>query len=122
LRGSLDKLVQDAEIVKDIKVITKLIEDADMDLLRKNVDLIKGKTDKAVIALGAKQEDRALLVVGITPDLCQKGFDAAKLIRDIAKIIGGSGGGRCDFAQAGGNKPQELEKAFEKLKNIICNL
>jgi alanyl-tRNA synthetase len=119
LRGSLDKLVQDAKIVKDIKVITKLIEDADMDLLRKNVDLIKGKTDKAVIALGAKQEDRALLVVGITPDLCQKGFDAVKLIRDIAKIIGGSGGGRCDFAQAGGNNPENFETAFKTLRNLI---
>jgi len=119
LKASLDKLVQDAKIVKDIKVITKLIEDADMDLLRKYADLIKGKTDKAVIALGAKQEDRALLVVGITPDLCQKGFDAAKLTRDIAKIIGGSGGGRCDFAQAGGSNPENFELAFKALRNLI---
>ena len=44
-----------------------------------------------------------------------------QLIRDIASLIGGSGGGRSDFAQAGGNKPENFEKAFEKLKNIIVN-
>ena len=57
--------------------------------------------------------------MGITRDLCQKGFDAAKLTRDIAKIIGGSGGGRCDFAQAGGSNPENFELAFKALRNLI---
>jgi alanyl-tRNA synthetase len=122
LKSSLDSLIQEAEVIKDIRVITKLIEDVDMDLLRKYVDLIRDKTNKAVIVLGAKQQNRALLVIGITLDLCDEGFDAAKLIGDIAKIIGGSGGGRCDFAQAGGSKPENFEIAFQELKNIVLKL
>ncbi|MFH0913312.1 MAG: DHHA1 domain-containing protein, partial [Candidatus Omnitrophota bacterium] len=98
------------------------IENADMDLLRKTIDLIKQKTDNAVIALGTIVDNRALLVIGITPGLCQKGWDASKLILDVSSVIGGSGGGRKDFAQAGGNKPENLGKAFQELKNIITNL
>jgi len=60
--------------------------------------------------------------MGITEDLCQKGMDASKLIRDVALVIGGSGGGRQDFAQAGGNNPLAFPVAFEKLREIIRNL
>jgi len=121
-KSSLETMLQEARIINDIKVITRVIENADMDLLRKTVDLIKQKTDNAVIALGATNDNRALLVLGLTPDLCQKGLDASKLILDLSSVIGGSGGGRKDFAQAGGNKPENLKAAFQELKNIITNL
>ncbi len=119
LKASLDSLIQEAPEIKGIKIIAKIIENLDVDLLRKNVDLIKEKTSNAVIALGSIAKGRALLVMGLTQDLCQKGMDASKLIRDIATIIGGSGGGRKDFAQAGGGKPENFAKAFEELKSII---
>ncbi|MDD4953646.1 MAG: alanine--tRNA ligase [Candidatus Omnitrophica bacterium] len=119
IKSSLDGLLQQAEVISGVKVITSLIECADMDILRKNVDLIKEKADNAVIALGSKKDGKAFLVMGLTPDLLQRGLDAGKLIRQVAGIVGGSGGGRSDFAQAGGDKPQELGKAFEELKNIL---
>ncbi len=116
---STENLIQSAEVINNIKVITSVTENLDMNLLRKNVDLVKGKTDNCIIALGSKNKEGALLVIGITKDLCGKGWDASKLIRDVTKIIGGSGGGRADFAQAGGNNPENFQEAFEKLKNII---
>jgi len=122
IKNSLDGIIQGSQNIKDIKIITKVIENVDMDLLRKTVDLIKQRTDNAVIALASQDVARALLVVGITPDLLARGLDASILIRDVAKVIGGSGGGRKDFAQAGGNKPENLEKAFQEFKNIISNL
>jgi len=122
IKNSLDGIIQGSQNIKDIKIITKVIENIDMDLLRKTVDLIKEKTNNAVVALGSVLDGRALLVVGITPDLLTRGVDASILIRDIARVIGGSGGGRKDFAQAGGNKPENLETAFQELKNIIGNL
>jgi len=121
IKDSLDTLIQNAEIIKDMKIITRVLEDLDMDLLRKTVDLIKQKTDNSIIALGSTYAGRALLVMGITSDLCQKEMDAARLILEPAKMIGGSGGGRKDFAQAGGNKPENFEKAFQELRNIIAN-
>ncbi len=120
--GKYGRRLKDAQVIKDIKIITGVMENLDMDLLRKAVDLIKQKTDNAIIALGSKSVGRVLLVMGITRDLCEKGFNASVLIRDIAGVIGGSGGGRQDFAQAGGSKPENLELAFKKLNDIIANI
>ena len=122
LKSSLDNLIASAEEIKGVKVITRVMENLDMGLLRKNVDLIKEKADSAVIALGSQSAGRALLVIAVTNDLAQKGIDASALIREIAGIVGGSGGGRKDFAQAGGNEPQNLTKAIEQLKNTLTRL
>ena len=122
VKTSLDAVIQNAQIINEIKIITHMMENVDMDLLRKSVDAVKSKTSNAVIALGSKSQERALLVVGVTSDLCEKGFDASKLILNAAPIIGGSGAGRKDFAQAGGNKPENLEAAFQEIRNIITNL
>ncbi|MFA5145083.1 MAG: alanine--tRNA ligase [Candidatus Omnitrophota bacterium] len=118
-RSNIDELIEKAQIINGTKVIAAMLEGLNMDLLRKNVDLIKEKTNNAVIALGSNIEGRVFLVIGITPDLIIKGLDASVLIRDIAKLIGGSGGGRKDFAQAGGNKPENYQEAIEKLKDTL---
>jgi len=119
LKNSLDEYIQKAEKIKETKLITKVFEDLDLNLLRKAVDLIKEKTDNTIIALATIRDNQAYLVLGLTLDLVEKGWDAGNLISEIAKIIGGSGGGRKDFAQAGGNQPQYLKEAFSKLKEII---
>jgi alanyl-tRNA synthetase len=119
LKDSCDELVANAEIVNGTKVILKVFEGLDMNLLRKNVDLLKEKAISSVVGLGSSIEGRALLVVGVTPDLCAKGLDATKLIRSISGLIVGSGGGRSDFAQAGGNNPGNLKQALEELKSKL---
>ena len=58
----------------------------------------------------------------MTSDLAKRGFDAVDLIRKVVPIIGGSGGGRSDFAQAGGKDPKNFKLVFEKLKSIIISL
>lgn len=121
VKSSLEKIINEAENINGIKVIFSLSDNIEMDILRKNTDLIKEKTKESVIVLGSNYQGRALLVMGVTDDLCQKGVDASALIRNVAAIIGGSGGGRKDFAQAGGNSPQNLNKAVDELKNIIRN-
>lgn len=124
LEISIPELLNKAEIVNNISVITALENDIDMGTLRKVMDLVKQKISNAVIALSSQDilNSRALLVLGITPDLVSKGLDASTIIRDVAAVIGGSGGGRKDFAQAGGNNPGNIEKAFQELRNIIGNL
>ena len=69
INNSYDTLIQNAQNINDSRIICHIFENADMDLLRRTVDLIKQKIDKAVIALGSKNNDRALLVIGITPEL-----------------------------------------------------
>ena len=121
-RSSVDELIQSAEAIGNIKLIAKVIADADMAGLRSAVDLIKQKITSAVIVLASAGSGKALLVVGVTADLTAKGIDASELVGKIANFIGGSGGGRKDFAQAGGNNPAGLELALEELKKILTQL
>jgi alanyl-tRNA synthetase len=110
----------EAETIKNINVITYNIESADMSILRKAVDLVKNRSTTNTIVACGTSTDNALLVLGVTSDLCdKKGIDASKLIKQIASETGGSGGGRKDFAQAGGNKPANLKAAFKKLKEML---
>jgi alanyl-tRNA synthetase len=119
LSGSAQALLNQAEQIKQAKFISQVRENLEMGLLRQNVDMLKDKIKDAVIALGAENQGRALLVIGISGDLCAQGLDAANLIREVSGFIGGSGGGRPDFAQAGGNNPQGFPQAFARLKEII---
>ncbi|MBU1998789.1 MAG: alanine--tRNA ligase [Candidatus Omnitrophota bacterium] len=120
LQSLVDGFIQKAELIKGIKVVTVLLDNMGMDLLRKAVDLIKQKIDSAVILICSAQEGgKVVLALGLTKDLVQKGLDAKKIIQPVAAIVGGSGGGRPDFAQAGGDKPEKLNLALEELKRII---
>ncbi len=113
--SSIDALLGNAEVINGIKVIAQRIEGADMSLLRQTADMLKQRLPDVVIALGSGVEGKAFLIVAVG---C-KGFDASGIIKQIAPEIGGSGGGRKDLAQAGGTKPENLEKAFARLKEII---
>jgi len=120
--SSIDSIISSAESINNTKVVTQVMENADMNLLRKSMDLIKEKTKNSIIALGTNAGGRALLVMGVTTDLALKGLDASQLIVEVAKIIGGSGGGRKDFAQAGGTKPENFSAAFAELKKKVAEL
>jgi alanyl-tRNA synthetase len=118
-RNNLENLISDAETIGDFKFIYGQLQDADMNILRKSVDLLKQKLERAVILLTSINAGRVLLVLGITENLCQEGKDAQKLINDIAVLVAGSGGGRKDFAQAGGSKPEDIERVFLKLRELL---
>ena len=62
--------------------------------------------------LGAVANEKPMLVSMVTPDLVEKGLNAATLVREAAKVVGGGGGGRPDMAQAGGSNPDRLEEAL----------
>ncbi len=121
-KDSLDEIARTGMMIKGVKLITAKLDNLNMDLLRRNADILKSKAGSAVIALGSQEGRKAFLVIGVSADLCAKGIDAGKLIREVASTIGGSGGGRQDFAQAGGTAPENFTLAFEKLKDIINEL
>ena len=70
--------------------------------------------------LGSVNGPRAFLIVGVTKDLTKR-FHAGNVIKQIASMVGGSGGGRPDMAQAGGTKPEKLDEALEKAYKVIEN-
>jgi alanyl-tRNA synthetase len=118
VKFSLDNLIKEGIEINGVKIIAEMINDADMDLLRKTADLIRQKAPKVVAALGSEISGRASLVV--TTNL--ESVDASSLIKEIGTEIGGSGGGRKDFAQAGGNKPENIKKALDKFKKLAREL
>ncbi len=103
------------------KVVIETIEDADAAMLRSFVDNQKNRIKSGLVVAGSKEGDKALLAVGVTDDMTGK-VQAGKIIKEIAAIVGGGGGGRPDFAQAGGKNPEKLDQAMKAVPSIIEKL
>lgn len=75
-----------------------------------------------VIVIALKMPDRCQILLKLTPDLVKKGWNAAHMLKEAAPLIGGSGGGRPEMAQAGGKEPEHVEKLFVKIHQMIRGL
>lgn len=100
--------------INGVKVISKRVEIENPSQLRDLADKFKNKIGSGVILLGARSNGKALLICVVTNDLTKK-FKAGDIVKTAAKIVGGGGGGRPDMAQAGGTKPENLDKALESV-------
>ncbi|MBD1139060.1 alanine--tRNA ligase, partial [Pelagibacterales bacterium SAG-MED46] len=107
------------EVINGIKLRTQKIEGLPPKELRKLVDKGKKELSEGVVVVFASKDDKVGLAVGVTENLTNK-FDAVQFVKTGSEIIGGKGGGgRKDFAQAGGQDNSKIEEAFKKLKNLI---
>jgi len=124
LQDIVPDLLGKATQINGVNVVISFQPDLDMNGLRILADKIKEKLERGMVALGSQdsQQEKAFLVIGVTQDLSSRGLDAGALIRQVSPVIGGSGGGRQDFAQAGGSKPENFTLAFEELRAIIKDL
>lgn len=117
--GEIDNLVNLKKEIDGVNVISGSIKDATREALMEIVDRIKVKIKSGIVVLGTVLDDKPVLICGITKDLVQKGFHAGKIISQIAEAVGGKGGGRPDFAQAGGKNKEGLKSALEKVYDIV---
>ncbi|HLF85443.1 MAG TPA: alanine--tRNA ligase, partial [Nitrospiria bacterium] len=101
-----------------IRVFADKIDSMGMDDLRLFGDSIRGKLKSGIILVGSVTNGTASIVLMVTKDLTEK-FKANELIREIAPVIGGGGGGRNDIAQAGGKNTGKLDEAMEKIYEVI---
>jgi alanyl-tRNA synthetase len=104
--------------IKGISVMTQKVEGLDMGGLRDLADSLKLRMGSGIVVLGAADGEKVYLVVSVTKDLTSK-VQARAVIQELAPIVGGGGGGRPDFAQAGGSKPEALDAALEKSYALI---
>jgi alanyl-tRNA synthetase len=118
--GSRD-LLEATQVVSGIKVLATRIDGADAKSLRDTADQLKDKLGAGVVVLGAVEGDKVHLVASISKDLTAK-IKAGEVIKPIAELVGGRGGGRPDFAQAGGNRPDKLDEALALVPGIIAPL
>ncbi|MEK3914014.1 alanine--tRNA ligase [Paenibacillus sp. FSL H7-0331] len=114
-------LTDQLKTIAGVPVLAAQVNAGDMDSLRSIVDQMKVKLGSAIIVLGAIADDKVNLVAAVTPDLVAQGFHAGKLIKETAAIVGGSGGGRPDMAQAGGKDASQLSAALEKVGHFVEN-
>jgi len=110
-------LIQQVRELNGVKVLSAKVE-GDPKGLRELSDTLKERIGSGVIVLGAADGVKANLLVAVTPDLTTR-WKAGEIIKAIAPIIGGNGGGKPELAQAGGSKPEHLAEALEAVYQIV---
>ncbi len=117
--GDKSKNIIKDETINGVKVRFQKVEDLPPKDLRKLVDIGKKEINNGIIIVFASKEEKVGLAVGVTDELTDK-YDAVKFAKIGSEIIGGKGGGgRKDFAQAGGQEASKIEEAFDKLKSLV---
>jgi alanyl-tRNA synthetase len=108
-----------AREVAGTRVVAARVEGVDGKDLRAMVDDLRNKLGSGVVLLAVEQGGRVTLALGVTKDLTSR-FRAGDLVREVAAVVGGKGGGRPDFAQAGGQDASKLDQAFERLEALLA--
>jgi len=113
------QVLQKCERIGDSHIITGRISTTSAEQAREAIDMLKKKAKSAAIVLGFEDEGKATLLAGITDDLIKKGLKAGDIVKAIAPIVNGGGGGRPQMAQAGGKNPEKIDDALAKAAEII---
>jgi alanyl-tRNA synthetase len=120
--GGLDEAVARAVEVNGVKVLTHRADGLERGQLRTLVDNLKGKLGEGVVVLGSAQpEGRVAIIAGVTPGLVKR-IQAGKLVGAVAKIVGGSGGGKPEIAEAGGKDQAQIDAALAAAPKIAGEL
>jgi len=111
LTGERSDQEDEIQEIGGIKVLAARLHDVDAGLLREAVDKAKDKLQNAIVVLGTVEDGKVLLAAGVTKNNTDR-IKAGDVIRPVAEQVGGKGGGRPDFAQAGGSNPEALDDAL----------
>jgi alanyl-tRNA synthetase len=118
-KSQVSNLAEAQREVKGIPVISQKVDGVDASMLRELAESTGSKIGSGVVVLGLASNGKASLVAVVSPDL-QNRLHAGKIIKRVAELVGGSGGGRPDFAQAGGKNPEKLDGALQAVYNIVA--
>jgi len=116
--GQLDQLASQVQTIKGIKLIASEVQGVDKETLRQLVDSLRQKIGSGVVVLSTADDGKVALIAGVTKDLTAK-VHAGKLIQALAKLVGGSGGGRPDLAEAGGKDTSALKSALGTIPALL---
>ena len=114
-----ESLLGQAEVVNGVTVLVARVPSSRLEILREMSDLLRDKLKSAVVILGTVYEDRPVFLTAVTSDLVAGGYNAGEIVKQVARVTGGSGGGKPSLAQAGGKYKDKLDEALRLAKTLI---
>ncbi|MFH0941909.1 MAG: alanine--tRNA ligase [Chloroflexota bacterium] len=114
-----DSLLGEVSEVNGVKRLVASVPSSRLEALREINDRLIEQLKSAVVVLGSVYEGKPVFLAAVTPDLVSRGYDAVKIIRQVAGVAGGGGGGQARLAQAGGKYPDKLAEALALARKII---
>ncbi len=118
-RSRADDLVTGARQVNGVAVVAGRIDGLDADGLRAVADRLRERLGSGIVLVGSVVDDKVNLIAAVTKDLTKR-FHAGKLVQEVARAVGGGGGGRPDLAQAGGKEPTKLDAALDSVYDAVA--
>ncbi len=115
----VDGLIQEAESIGEVKLAIKKFQNIEVELLKKAADEFRQKSNSGMLLMINQVDSKLNFILTITDDLIKKGLHAGNLVKELAKITQGGGGGRAHLATAGGKNPEKLDEAIAYLKILI---
>ena len=118
VKYEINELLENVDEINGVKVLKTAFENKDVNELKEIVDRGKEKLQSGIIILGTNNGGKAIFVVGVTKDLISK-VKAGEIVKVAAQVAGGNGGGRPDFAQAGGKDGNAVKEAVDKAFEFV---
>jgi alanyl-tRNA synthetase len=119
--GAADGRGDDTTDVAGVKLARRKVSDLDKDALRGLADSLKAKIKSGVVVIASESDGKVQIVVAVTSDLTGR-VKAGQIVKEIAPIVGGGGGGRPDFAEAGGKQPEKIDEMLEASEAVLARL
>lgn len=119
VRIRANKLVEQVEVVNGVNLVVAKMLDLRVDILREICDFIRERLKSVIIVLATIHNNRPLFVAAVTQDLVSQGFNAGHIVGEVARVVGGGGGGKPTLAQAGGKDKTKIDEALRKVRTLI---
>ncbi len=118
-KKELEEILEKVTKVDGVSVLAHHVKEGDPESLRRIGDYLKNKLNSGVIVLGSSHDNKVQFISMVTKDLTDRGIHAGDLVKKVAEVTGGGGGGRPTMAQAGGKNPEKINEALEIVPNFI---
>jgi alanyl-tRNA synthetase len=121
LGGGASGAQDDTQDVKGVKLIVRRVSGLEKNALRGLSDSLRDRLASGIVVIASENDGKVSLVVSVSKDLTAK-IQAGRIVKEIAPIVGGGGGGRPDFAEAGGKDPSKIDELVAKAPDLIAGL
>jgi alanyl-tRNA synthetase len=115
-----EELISSVRDINGIKVISSKVNIDDSKKLRNFADILIDRIKRGIVLLGSVKDNRVSLVISVSKDLIER-YHAGNIMKEISAVVGGKGGGKANMGEGGGKDPQKLEKALNKLFEILSS-